>query len=64
MPAARCRLTAADATRTHSAPCGYQTTLRFTHSGWKAMTDFCASCNSMWGQLMYRLKGFVEGTKP
>jgi hypothetical protein len=26
--------------------------------------DFCASCNSMWGQLMYRLKGFVEGNVP
>lgn len=43
---------------------GDQTTLRFTHSGWKSMTDFCASCNSMWGQLMFRLKGFVEGRKP
>jgi uncharacterized protein YndB with AHSA1/START domain len=43
---------------------GDQTTLRLTHSGWKSMTDFCASCNSMWGQLMYRLKGFVEGNVP
>jgi uncharacterized protein YndB with AHSA1/START domain len=40
------------------------TVLRFTHSGWKSMTEFCASCNSMWGQLMFRLKGFVEGRNP
>jgi hypothetical protein len=39
-------------------------TLRFTHGGWKAMAPFCASCNSMWGQLMFRLKGFVEGRHP
>jgi uncharacterized protein YndB with AHSA1/START domain len=43
---------------------GDASTLRFTHSGWRSMTDFCASCNSMWGQLMYRLKGFVEGKHP
>ena len=43
---------------------GDGTTLRFTHGGWKAMTPFCASCNSMWGQLMFRLKGFVEGRNP
>jgi len=41
-----------------------ETTLRFTHGGWKAMTPFYASCNSMWGQLMFRLKGFVEGRNP
>jgi hypothetical protein len=36
-------------------------TLRFTHSGWREMTDFCTSCNSMWGNLMFRLKDSVEG---
>jgi len=36
-------------------------TLHFTHGGWKAVKPFCASCNSMWGHLMFRLKGFVEG---
>jgi hypothetical protein len=30
----------------------------------QAMTPFCASCNSMWGQLVFRLKDFVEGRNP
>ena len=37
------------------------TTLRFMHSGWRETTDFCTSCNSMWGNLMFRLKDNVEG---
>lgn len=41
-------------------PDGKQTILNFTHAGWKAMTDYCASCNSMWGRLMYRLKEYVQ----
>ena len=40
------------------------TVLRFTHGGWKSVTDFCAACNSTWGELMYRLKDFLEGKKP
>jgi len=36
-------------------------TLKFVHSGWRAMTDFCASCNTMWGNLMFRLKDGLEG---
>ncbi len=43
---------------------GDETLLQFTHSGWQSMTPFCASCNSMWGQLMFRLKGFAEGRNP
>ncbi|MCL4486685.1 MAG: SRPBCC domain-containing protein [Chloroflexi bacterium] len=38
--------------------------LRLNHSAWKEVTDFCASCNSMWGNLMYRLKAYVEGKNP
>jgi uncharacterized protein YndB with AHSA1/START domain len=38
--------------------------LHFTHRGWRGVTDFAASCNSMWGQLIYRLKRFVETGKP
>jgi uncharacterized protein YndB with AHSA1/START domain len=38
-----------------------QTTVRFTQSGWKAATDMYAICNSTWGELMYRLKDYVEG---
>jgi len=41
-----------------------QTILRFVHSGWKSMTGFCASCNSMWGNLMFRLKRYAESGKP
>ena len=37
------------------------TTLRFTHAGWREMDDYCAGCNTMWGNLMFRLKDFVEG---
>lgn len=43
---------------------GDQASVRFTHSGWKSMTDFCASCNSMWGNLMHRLKRYAESGKP
>ena len=43
---------------------GDATILRFAHSGWKSMSDFCATCNSTWGELMYRLKGYVEGKNP
>jgi uncharacterized protein YndB with AHSA1/START domain len=38
--------------------------LRFTQSGWKEMTDMVAICNSTWGELMYRLKNYVEGKSP
>jgi uncharacterized protein YndB with AHSA1/START domain len=34
--------------------------LKFIHRGWRETTDFASSCNSMWGQLMFRLKAFVE----
>jgi len=35
--------------------------VRFKHSVWKQLTDFCAQCNSSWGALMHRLKDFTEG---
>ena len=38
--------------------------LRFTQSGWRAMTDMVAACNSTWGELMYRLKAYAEGKNP
>jgi len=38
--------------------------LRFTHSGWKSFSDFWAMCNSTWGELMYGLKGYLEGKNP
>jgi uncharacterized protein YndB with AHSA1/START domain len=38
--------------------------LRFTQSGWRDMSDWVAACNSTWGELMYRLKNYVEGRSP
>jgi uncharacterized protein YndB with AHSA1/START domain len=43
---------------------GDATVLRFTQSGWRSISDFCATCNSTWGELMYRLKDYLEGKKP
>jgi uncharacterized protein YndB with AHSA1/START domain len=39
-------------------------TLSFVHGGWRNQTDFCSSCNSMWGRLMFRLKEFAETGTP
>jgi uncharacterized protein YndB with AHSA1/START domain len=38
--------------------------LSFCHRGWREITPFAASCNSMWGRLMFRLKQFVETKMP
>lgn len=43
---------------------GQKSDLRFTHGGWRELTDYCAGCNSMWGRLMYRLKDYVETGNP
>lgn len=43
------------------APTGRETTLRFTHAAWAAPTDYFHSCNTVWGELMFRLKGEAEG---
>ncbi len=40
------------------------TLLRFTHGGWEAPTDYFVSCNTVWGELMFRLKGVAEGKSP
>jgi uncharacterized protein YndB with AHSA1/START domain len=40
------------------------TTLHFTHGNWKSATDYYAMCNSTWGELVYRLKDYVEGKNP
>jgi hypothetical protein len=40
------------------------TILRFVQSEWKSYSDYCAMCNSTWGELMYRLKAYVEGKTP
>jgi uncharacterized protein YndB with AHSA1/START domain len=43
---------------------GKITTLHFTHSDWRSATSFFATCNSTWGELMYRLKAYAEGKSP
>ena len=46
------------------SPEGEDTTLRFTHGNWKSANDYYAMCNSTWGELVYRLKDYVEGKNP
>ena len=41
-----------------------QTFVRFTHADWKAETDYFVSCNTTWGELMFRLKAVAEGKTP
>ena len=43
---------------------GNTAVLSFVHRGWREMTPFCASCNSTWGELMFRLKSYAESGKP
>ena len=45
-------------------PDGGGCALRFTHGGWKSASEMFAICNSTWGELMYRLRAFVEGRNP
>jgi len=35
--------------------------LRFTHAAWRSETEYFVSCNTTWGELMYRLKAPSEG---
>ena len=41
-----------------------QTLLKFAHAGWQAETDYFVSCNTTWGELMFRLKEAAEGKNP
>lgn len=43
---------------------GGGTMVRFSHAGWKAETDYFTSCNTTWGELMFRLKAAAEGKAP
>lgn len=42
-------------------PKGKQTQLHFWHAGWQSETDYFISCNTTWGELMFRLKAAAEG---
>ena len=40
------------------------TLIRFAHAGWRAESAYFMSCNTTWGELMFRLKAAAEGRKP
>ncbi len=40
------------------------TAVRFTHADWAKPTEYFESCNTTWGELMFRLKAVAEGRKP
>lgn len=40
------------------------TTLRFEHNDWGAETDYYLSCNTAWGELLFRLRAEAEGRGP
>jgi uncharacterized protein YndB with AHSA1/START domain len=40
------------------------TELRFTQANWRAESEYFLSCNTTWGELMYRLKAVAEGHSP
>ena len=37
------------------------TVLRFSHANWRAVTDYFTSCNTTWGELMFRIAADAEG---
>ena len=38
--------------------------IRFTHAGWRTESAYFLSCNTTWGELMFRLKAAAEGKTP
>ena len=48
----------------HVAAAKSGSVVRFTHSGWRAASDYFVSCNTTWGELMFRLKAVAEGKMP
>lgn len=40
------------------------TLLRFSHAGWRTESEYFTSCNTTWGELMFRLKAAAEGKTP
>ena len=42
-------------------PSAAGTLLRFTHADWRAATPYFTSCNTVWGELMFRLRSEAEG---
>lgn len=48
----------------HLEPNKNGTLIRFTHSGWRTESPYFISCNTTWGELMFRLKEVAEGRSP
>ena len=42
-------------------PEGKGVAVEFVHAGWRDTTPYFVSCNTTWGELMYRLKAAAEG---
>jgi uncharacterized protein YndB with AHSA1/START domain len=40
------------------------TSLAFSHEAWLDETDYFRSCNTTWGELLFRLKAAAEGKNP
>lgn len=40
------------------------TLLRFAHADWQTSSDYFVSCNTAWGELLYRLKAAAQGKAP
>jgi uncharacterized protein YndB with AHSA1/START domain len=49
-----------EAVTTQRGPASWWTRPRFTHGGWRAETDFLASCDYHWGHHMRSLKQYCE----
>jgi hypothetical protein len=45
--------------RLETRPAG--TLVQFTHAGWRTETAYFVSCNTTWGELMFRIKSAAEG---
>jgi hypothetical protein len=45
-------------------PSDRRTVLRFSHADWLNETDYFVTCNTTWGELMFRLKAAAEGKSP
>ena len=38
--------------------------LNFVHANWRSTTGRFALCNSTWGELVHRMKAYLEGKDP
>jgi hypothetical protein len=45
-------------------PCGPTTFVHFRHADWPEETRHFVTCNTMWGELLFRLKDSAEGKEP